>query len=266
MTVDRPGGSGCASSRSATSRCCCSIPIGARSSTARSRTGSARCGTRSPRRPRSRAFWLTITVTAIAVPLNTIFGVLCALALARGRFRGKAMLNAIIDLPFAISPVVVGLALILVYGRGGWLGDLPFQVIFSVPGHRARHDLHLRAVRRARGHARAPGGRRRAGAGRLDARRQPLAGVLAHHAARRSAGASPTASCSRSRAASASSARCPSSRARSRARPRRSRCSSRSASRTSTSPAPTRRRRCWRSSRSATLLAMTLINPRRDDA
>ena len=113
-------------------------------------------------------------MTLIAVPLNTIFGVLCALALARGRFRGKAWLdNAIIDLPFAISPVVVGLALILVYGRGGWLGDLPFQVIFSVPGHRARDDLHLRAVRRARGHAGAAGGRRRAGAGRVDARREP---------------------------------------------------------------------------------------------
>jgi sulfate/thiosulfate transport system permease protein len=80
------------------------------------------------------AFSLTLTVTAIAVPLNTIFGVLCALALARGRFRGKWLLNAIIDLPFAISPVVVGLALVLVFGRGGWLGDLPFQVIFSVPG------------------------------------------------------------------------------------------------------------------------------------
>jgi sulfate transport system permease protein len=80
------------------------------------------------------AFWLTITVTLIAVPLNTIFGVLCALALARGRFRGKTLLNAIIDLPFAISPVVIGLALVLVYGRGGWLGDLPFQVIFAVPG------------------------------------------------------------------------------------------------------------------------------------
>jgi sulfate transport system permease protein len=80
------------------------------------------------------AFWLTITVTAIAVPLNTMFGVLCALSLARGRQQGKAVLNAIIDLPFAISPVVVGLALILVYGDGGWLGDLPLQVIFSVPG------------------------------------------------------------------------------------------------------------------------------------
>ena len=80
------------------------------------------------------AFSLTLMVTAIAVPLNTIFGILCALALARGRFKGKWFLNAIIDLPFAISPVVVGLSLILVYGRGGWLGDLPFQVIFSVPG------------------------------------------------------------------------------------------------------------------------------------
>jgi len=80
------------------------------------------------------AFSLTLTVTAIAVPLNTVFGILCALALARGRFKGKWFLNAIIDLPFAISPVVVGLSLILVYGRGGWLGDLPFQVIFSVPG------------------------------------------------------------------------------------------------------------------------------------
>ena len=80
------------------------------------------------------AFSLTLTVTVIAVPLNTVFGVLCAMALARGRFRGKAWLNAALDLPFAVSPVVVGLALILVYGRGGWLGDLPFEVIFSVPG------------------------------------------------------------------------------------------------------------------------------------
>jgi len=80
------------------------------------------------------AFYLTCVMVVIAVPLNTVFGVLCALALARGRFRGKAILDAMIDLPFAISPVVVGLALILVYGRGGWLGDLPFQVIFAVPG------------------------------------------------------------------------------------------------------------------------------------
>jgi sulfate/thiosulfate transport system permease protein len=79
------------------------------------------------------AFWLTIEVTAIAVPLNTAFGIVTALALARGRFRGKALLDALIDLPFAVSPIVIGLALVLVYGRTGWI-HLPFQVIFSVPG------------------------------------------------------------------------------------------------------------------------------------
>jgi len=84
------------------------------------------------------AFWLTIEVTAIAVPLNTLFGIVMAMALARGRWRGKGLVNAIIDLPFAISPIVIGLSLILVYGVDGWLGgtlaDAGVQVIFSVPG------------------------------------------------------------------------------------------------------------------------------------
>jgi sulfate/thiosulfate transport system permease protein len=80
------------------------------------------------------AFWLTFVLVAIAVPLNTVFGVSTAMLLERREFRGKSVVNSLIDLPFAISPVVVGLALILVFGRGGWLGDLPFQVIFSVPG------------------------------------------------------------------------------------------------------------------------------------
>jgi sulfate transport system permease protein len=84
------------------------------------------------------AFWLTLEVTAIAVPLNTLFGIVMALALARGRWPGKGIVNAIIDLPFAISPVVIGLSLILVYGVNGWLGgalaDAGIQVIFSVPG------------------------------------------------------------------------------------------------------------------------------------
>jgi sulfate transport system permease protein len=79
------------------------------------------------------AFWLTIEIALIAVPFNTIFGVLAALALVRGRFRGKAVLEAAISLPLALSPVVIGLALLLVYGRGGWV-SLPFQVIFSLPG------------------------------------------------------------------------------------------------------------------------------------
>jgi sulfate transport system permease protein len=79
------------------------------------------------------AFWLTVEVAAIAVPLNAAFGILAALTLARGRFPGKSVFDALIDLPFAVSPVVIGLALVLVFGREGWL-QLPFQVIFSFPG------------------------------------------------------------------------------------------------------------------------------------
>jgi sulfate/thiosulfate transport system permease protein len=84
------------------------------------------------------AFWLSLEIVAIAVPLNTVFGIGMALLLERGRFRGKALLGMLIDLPFAISPVVVGLALVLVYGKTGWFGDWlaahGIQVIFSVPG------------------------------------------------------------------------------------------------------------------------------------
>jgi sulfate transport system permease protein len=79
------------------------------------------------------AFWLTIEIALIVVPLNTAFGIVTALALVRGRFRGKAFVDALISLPFALSPVVIGLALLLVYGSGGWI-SLPFQVIFSLPG------------------------------------------------------------------------------------------------------------------------------------
>jgi sulfate transport system permease protein len=88
--------------------------------------------------PAQHAFWLTLTMVAIAVPLNTIFGVGMALALVRGRWRGKTLVSALVDLPFAVSPVVVGLALILVYGNAGWLGgwlaDNGVRVIFSTPG------------------------------------------------------------------------------------------------------------------------------------
>jgi sulfate/thiosulfate transport system permease protein len=84
------------------------------------------------------AFWLSIEIAAIAVPLNTVFGIGMALLLERGRFRGRGLLGMLIDLPFAISPVVVGLTLVLVYGRGGWFGNWltshGIQVIFSVPG------------------------------------------------------------------------------------------------------------------------------------
>ena len=84
------------------------------------------------------SLFLTLEVAAITVPLNAVFGILAALALVRGRFPGKRLLDALIDLPFAISPVVVGLALLLVFGRTGWFGpalaDAGIQVIFSLPG------------------------------------------------------------------------------------------------------------------------------------
>jgi sulfate/thiosulfate transport system permease protein len=83
------------------------------------------------------AFWLTLEIAAISVALNTVLGVLTALLLVRRRFRNRippTLIEALLDLPFAVSPVVVGLSLVLVYGRGGWLADLPFQVIFALPG------------------------------------------------------------------------------------------------------------------------------------
>ena len=70
--------------------------------------------------------------------LNTVFGVGAAMLLVRHRFPGRRILDALIDLPIAVSPVVVGLALTLVYGSktgfGGWLTDHGIQIIFSLPG------------------------------------------------------------------------------------------------------------------------------------
>jgi len=78
------------------------------------------------------ALKVTLILTAIAVPANTIFGVLCALAIVRHRYHGSGIVNAVVDLPLALSPVVVGLALLLLYGRGGWLGG--HHVVFALPG------------------------------------------------------------------------------------------------------------------------------------
>ena len=84
------------------------------------------------------ALWLTVLIALIAVPANTIFGVVCALVIVRDRFHGKTLLNALVDLPFALSPVIIGLALYLVYARtgwfGGWLVDHGINVIFALPG------------------------------------------------------------------------------------------------------------------------------------
>lgn len=83
------------------------------------------------------AFKLTLIITAIAVPVNTVFGVVCGLAIVRRSFPGKGLLNAFIDLPLALSPVVVGLSLYLLYGRGGWFygwfNAHGIHVLFALP-------------------------------------------------------------------------------------------------------------------------------------
>ena len=84
------------------------------------------------------AFLITVEIAAIAVPINTVFGVAVGLAIVRRDFPLKGLLNAFIDLPLALSPVVVGLSLFLLYGRGGWLGDWfarhDVQILFALPG------------------------------------------------------------------------------------------------------------------------------------
>ena len=81
---------------------------------------------------------LTLIVAAIAVPLNTIFGIAAAWAIAKFDFRGKTALIALIELPFSVSPVVSGLVWVLLFGAQGWFGawlqDAHIQIIFAVPG------------------------------------------------------------------------------------------------------------------------------------
>lgn len=81
---------------------------------------------------------LTLLVAAISVPLNLVFGVAAAWAIARFRFRGKGLLGALIDLPFSVSPVVAGMIFVLLCGAQGWfgpwLGAHGIQIIFAVPG------------------------------------------------------------------------------------------------------------------------------------
>ncbi|MEV0550099.1 sulfate ABC transporter permease subunit CysW [Nocardia salmonicida] len=83
------------------------------------------------------AFQLSMIIVIIVVPLNVVFGVVTALALVRSKFPGRSLMQGIVDLPFAVSPVVVGVSLILLWGAGGWFGGLEslgFKVIFSLPG------------------------------------------------------------------------------------------------------------------------------------
>jgi sulfate transport system permease protein len=85
------------------------------------------------------ALRLTVMVSVVAVVINTVFGVGISILLVRYRFPGRRALNALVDLPLAVSPIVVGLSLVLVYGgRDGWFGpaleDAGFQVIYATPG------------------------------------------------------------------------------------------------------------------------------------
>lgn len=84
------------------------------------------------------AIKLTLTATAIAVPLNLVFGIAAAWAIAKFEFRGKNILITLIDLPFSVSPVIAGLIYVLVFGLQGWLGpwlaEHDLKIIFAVPG------------------------------------------------------------------------------------------------------------------------------------
>ena len=84
------------------------------------------------------AIWLTLTVAAIAVPLNTVFGIAAAWFISKYDFRGKPLLITLIELPFSVSPVVSGLVFVLLFGAQGWFGewliDRDIEVIFAVPG------------------------------------------------------------------------------------------------------------------------------------
>lgn len=84
------------------------------------------------------AIALTLTVIVIAVPLNTAFGVAAAWAITKFDFRGKSLLVTLIDLPFSVSPVIAGLAYILLFGRSGWFGPWlaghDIRIVFALPG------------------------------------------------------------------------------------------------------------------------------------
>ena len=84
------------------------------------------------------AIWLTLLVAGICVPLNLVFGLAAAWAIAKFDFRGKSVLITLIDLPFAVSPVISGLVFVLLFGMQGllgpWLASHNVQIIFAVPG------------------------------------------------------------------------------------------------------------------------------------
>ena len=210
---------------------------------------------------------LSVKVAIIAVVINTVFGVGISILLVRYEFPGKRALSALIDLPLSVSPIVVGLALILVYdGRDGWFGpaleDAGIQVIFATPGIvMATVFVALPLVIREVVPVLA-GGRHRAGAGGPEPRGQRAADLPAHHPAddqvgrrlRRRAEPGPLARRVRRREGRL--------RQRPRRDPHRPRSSSRRSTSTSTRPAPTRPPSCWRWSRSPASSSSLSSDPR----
>ena len=157
------------------------------------------------------AIRLTLLVAAIAVPLNLVFGVAAAWAIAKFEFRGKSTLITLIDLPFAVSPVIAGLIFVLLFGAQGWFGGIsagaPHPHHLRRARHRAGHHLRHLSVRRPRTHPADAGAGQGRGGDRAVARRQRLADLLARHACPIFAGACCTACCSAMRARWANSAR-----------------------------------------------------------
>ncbi len=80
------------------------------------------------------ALRLTLILTLLATLINTVLGVVVAWVLVRHHFPGKALLNGLVDLPFVVSPVIAGFVIIVLFGRQGWLKDLPVQIAFAFPG------------------------------------------------------------------------------------------------------------------------------------
>ena len=196
-----PPRSGGASAWSPSATWSCSSPGPRRwCSRTRSPTGSARFFDSFKDPEIAHALYLTGYVTFFAVLINLVFGLTISILLVRYDFPGKRLLSALLDVPLSVSPVVVGLALVLVYnGRDGWFG--PGAGVGRLPGHllHARHD-HGDRVRRAaaddpRGRPRPRGDRRRPGAGGPQPRRQRAPRPCGGSRSPPSSGRSSTASC-----------------------------------------------------------------------
>ena len=101
------------------------------------------------------AIYLSLLTVAIAVPLNTIFGVAAAWVVTKFQFKGKNILVTLIDIPFGVSPVTSGLVFVLVFGGmqgwfGSWLSDHDIQIVFAVPGNYSGDDVRDLSSRRTR--------------------------------------------------------------------------------------------------------------------